>query len=49
MEYTVIYATNKELNSWMELVDQVSWNFPGLETKELMSEYKNTVIKNINR
>jgi hypothetical protein len=28
-----------DLNSWMELVKLVSWNFPGLETKELIQGY----------
>lgn len=49
MEYKIKYATINELNSWMELVRLVSWNFPGLETEELLDEYNNTVIKNINR
>lgn len=49
MEYIIKYATINELNSWMELVRSVSWNFPGLETEEMLDEYRNTVIKNINR
>jgi hypothetical protein len=39
-----------DLNSWMELVKLVSWNFPGLETKELIQGYKgNALVKNIKR
>ncbi len=49
MEYKIEYATINELNSWMDLVRLVAWNFPGLETESLLDEYKNTVIKNINR
>jgi ribosomal protein S18 acetylase RimI-like enzyme len=49
MEYKITYATMNELNSWMELVRLVSWNFPGLETEDKLEEYKNTVIKNMNR
>jgi ribosomal protein S18 acetylase RimI-like enzyme len=49
MEYKITYATIDELNSWMELVRLVSWNFPGLESEELLNEHQNTVIKNINR
>jgi ribosomal protein S18 acetylase RimI-like enzyme len=49
MEYQIKYATKDELNSWMELVHLVAWNFPGLESEELLDEYKSTVIKNINR
>ncbi len=49
MDCKIIYATINELEQWMELVHLVSWNFPGLETKEQLDEYKKTVIKNINR
>lgn len=42
-------ATPENLDSWMNLVEVVRDNFPGLETAELLEEYKNTVIKNINR
>ncbi len=43
------YASVEDLPSWMQLVELVRWNFPGLETEELLEGYKNTVIKNINR
>jgi isopentenyldiphosphate isomerase/GNAT superfamily N-acetyltransferase len=43
------YAELDNLASWMNLVEIVRWIFPGLETEELLAEYKNTVIKNINR
>lgn len=49
MKYKIKYATMDELNSWIKLVRLVSWNFPGLETEELLDGYKNTVIRNINR
>jgi len=42
-------ATLNDLSSWMELVRLVSWNFPGLETEELLNGYQETVIKNIGR
>ena len=42
-------AALKDLPSWMELVRLVRWNFPGLETEELLMGYQETVIKNINR
>ena len=41
------YATQKNLASWMSLVEIVKWNFPGLETEEKMEEYQNTVINNM--
>lgn len=43
------FATLENLASWMSLIEIVRWNFPGLETEELLTEYKNTVIKNMNR
>lgn len=43
------YAVLENLASWMSLVESVRWNFPGLETEELLEEYKKTVIKNIKR
>ena len=43
------YADESDLDSWMQLIRMVSWNFPGLETEELLKEYEQTVIKNIKR
>jgi len=43
------FAINDDLPSWMELVRAVRWNFPGLETEELLQGYQDTVVKNINR
>ena len=43
------FASHNQLNSWMDLIDQVRWNFPGLETPELLDGHRETVIKNINR
>ncbi len=43
------YATEDNLDSWMNLIEIVRWNFPGLETEELLEEYKNTVRKNMKR
>ncbi|MHC1755677.1 MAG: GNAT family N-acetyltransferase [Methanosarcina sp.] len=49
-EIWIGFAEMNDLNSWMELVKLVSWNFPGLETKELIQGYKgNTLVKNIKR
>jgi ribosomal protein S18 acetylase RimI-like enzyme len=49
LDISVGLATTDDLSSWMELVRLVSWNFPGLETEELLMGYQETVIKNINR
>lgn len=45
----VIYATPSDINTWMDLVRSVSWNFPGLETEDRIEEYKNTVLKFISK
>ena len=34
-----------DIDSWMKLVKQVSWNFPGLETTENIDEHRDTVLK----
>lgn len=41
----VIYGVPAEINSWMNLVKSVSWNFPGLETQENLDEHKETVLR----
>jgi ribosomal protein S18 acetylase RimI-like enzyme len=47
--WKVAVAMNNDIDSWMNLVDRVKWNFPGLDTKQDLANYKDTVIKNINR
>ena len=34
-----------DIDSWMQLVRKVSWNFPGLETEERLDEHTQTVLK----
>lgn len=43
------YADINNLNSWMNLIEIVKENFPGLEEQEALDDYKNTVVKNIER
>lgn len=45
----VCYATELDLDSWMEMITLIKDNFPGLDTTEQLNGYKQTVIKNINR
>lgn len=42
---TVDYGKDEDIESWMRLVEAVSWNFPGLETLESINEHKCTVLK----
>lgn len=41
----VQFGTPADLPSWMELVKEVRWNFPGLETEEALSEHEKTVLR----
>lgn len=34
-----------EIDEWMKLVEEISWNYPGLETKEKLDEHKETVLR----
>lgn len=39
------YGVPEDIENWMRLVNRISWNFPGLETKESLEEHKATVLK----
>ncbi|MGN1094831.1 MAG: GNAT family N-acetyltransferase [Eubacteriales bacterium] len=43
--YKVVEGIEQDIDSWMELVESVSWNFPGLETENALKEHRNTVLK----
>ena len=45
----VLFGTLSDIDSWMELVNNVSWNFPGLETVERIEEHRKTVLEFINQ
>lgn len=34
-----------DIETWMRLVKEIHWNFPGLETREKIEEHKETVLK----
>lgn len=34
-----------DIDDWMNLVEEISWNFPGLETNEKIVEHRNTVLR----
>ena len=44
-EMETVFGDNSCIDSWMQLVREVSWNFPGLETEESLDEHKQTVLK----
>ena len=33
----------------MKLVEEINWNFPGLETKEALNEHRETVLRFISK
>ncbi len=39
------YGVPEDIDKWMELVTQVSWNFPGLETQEKLNGHRATVLR----
>ena len=41
----VEYGTLQDIESWMELVKEVRWNFPGLETQAALEDHRQTVLR----
>lgn len=41
----VEYGTSMDIESWMELVKLVSWNFPGLEAESDIEDHRKTVLR----
>ena len=41
----VEYGSTRDIESWMELVRLVSWNFPGLETNSAIEDHRKTVLR----
>lgn len=46
---TVVEGVERDIHAWMALVEQVRWNFPGLETEAALEEHRNTVLKFMRR
>ena len=44
-----VFGKSTCINSWMQLVRKVRWNFPGLETEERIEEHEQTVLKFMNK
>lgn len=40
----IILGNECDIDGWMELVNKVKENFPGLETKKALDEHRNTVL-----
>ena len=44
-EMEVVFGKPADIVRWMNLVREVSWNFPGLETEKDLEEHRRTVLK----
>lgn len=45
----VQFGKNTDIDEWMKLVEEISWNFSGLETKEKIEEHRETVLRFISK
>ena len=45
----VVFGDSLMIDSWMRLVREVRWNFPGLETEESLQAHRQTVLKFVNK
>ena len=41
----VQYGALQDIDSWMQLVQRVRWNFPGLETEAALDDHRKTVLR----
>lgn len=41
----LFYGVPEDIEKWMNLVTQVRWSFPGLETQEKLNEHRATILK----
>lgn len=48
-KFNTCFAKEEDINSWINMVNNVKDEFPGLETSEELERYKEIVIKNIKR
>lgn len=39
------FGEHADIESWMKLVEEIRWNFPGLETPEKLDGHRETVLK----
>ncbi|MBQ7828249.1 MAG: GNAT family N-acetyltransferase [Clostridia bacterium] len=43
------FGKTSDIDNWMNLVKEISWNFPGLETEEKIEEHRKTVLRFIGK
>ena len=45
----VQFGKCSDIDGWMSLVEEISWNFPGLETREKIDGHRQTVLHFISK
>lgn len=45
MQIEVQFGKPADIDPWMMLVEEISWNFPGLETEEKLLDHRETVLR----
>jgi len=45
----VQFGKREDIAEWMKLVEDIRWNYPGLETKEAIAEHRETVLRFIHK
>ena len=43
------FGKSADIDGWMNLVEKISWNFPGLETKEKARQMMRTLKDSLGR
>jgi len=43
------FGQSTDIDNWMNLVKEISWNFPGLETNERIAEHRKIVLQFIGK
>lgn len=39
------WGQSDDIDNWMNLVEEIRWNFPGLETEKGLAEHRSTVLR----
>ena len=45
----VQFGRSSDIDGWMKLVEEIRWNFPGLETEKSLNEHRQTVLRFISK
>ena len=45
----VQFGRTENIDEWMKLVEEIRWNYPGLETEKAMKDHQATVLRFMNK